>query len=144
MALRRKMRHHRNFGVKLVGNTRYLTVPWPPSINSYWRRSGYTTYIGPIGKRFLARFVELMGDCDVPVLTIDFDLKLTAVFYPPDDRGRDLDNIPKVMIDSIVKMGIMDNDKQIRWMDIRFGHKVKGGRVDVIIQILDDSGNPVD
>ena len=37
-----------------------------------------------------------------------------ARFYPPDRRGRDLDNCFKVLIDAIADSGIIDNDKNIK------------------------------
>ena len=46
-------------------------------------------------------------------------VKLTGEFYPPDARKRDLDNVLKCMIDSLVHAGLMRDDSQIKHIDVQ-------------------------
>jgi crossover junction endodeoxyribonuclease RusA len=40
-------------------------------------------------------------------------IRLAAYVFPPDKRARDLDNILKVPMDAMQKMGVYKNDSQI-------------------------------
>jgi crossover junction endodeoxyribonuclease RusA len=44
---------------------------------------------------------------------------LVGEFYPPDSRRRDLDNVLKCTLDSLVHAGLMDDDSQIKHIDVR-------------------------
>jgi len=46
-------------------------------------------------------------------------ISLSGEFYPPDARRRDLDNVLKCTLDSLVHAGLMDDDSQIKEISIR-------------------------
>jgi len=51
----------------------------------------------------------------------------------PDKRRRDLDNLPKALLDGLTHSGIWDDDSQIDDLRIMRGEIVKGGSVTVVI-----------
>ena len=57
-------------------------------------------------------------------------LMLSGDFYPPDARRRDLDNLLKCTLDSLVHAGLLEDDSQIKHIDIRMRDPVPpDGRV---------------
>ena len=67
--------------------------------------------------RLAGRFRKLAGK-----------VKFTAEFYPPDSRRRDLDNVLKCTLDALVHAGLMEDDSQIKHLDVRMGEPVGAGR----------------
>lgn len=64
-------------------------------------------------------------------------LQVTVQAYPPDRRKRDLGNLDKVLMDSLEKAKVFDDDAQID--DVRYIRRAveKGGKVIVRIEILE-------
>ena len=65
-------------------------------------------------------------------------VRLTAVAMPPDRRRRDLDNLPKAVLDALVVAGVLADDSQLddnHWLR---GEVVKGGRVCLWLSPLEE------
>jgi crossover junction endodeoxyribonuclease RusA len=67
-------------------------------------------------------------DCVGP-MTIDQQVSMTVVLYPPDNRKRDVDNYMKPLLDSITKSGLWMDDSLVDQLLIYRGSVVKGGKV---------------
>lgn len=116
-----------------------LTLPFPPSVNTYWRSPNK----GPLAGRHLisAKGRQYQGAVRAAVLEQlrRFPKPSTAaatveiVLYPPDHRTRDIDNYNKALFDSLTKIGIWEDDSQIKRMVVEWGEVVKGGKVDITI-----------
>lgn len=88
-----------------------LELPWPPSINRYYRHVGYKTLIAKEGRDYRATVIaKLTGVLQEPLKD---RLKISIECYPPDYRKRDLDNILKALFDSLQHAKIMEDDQQI-------------------------------
>jgi crossover junction endodeoxyribonuclease RusA len=61
---------------------------------------------------------------------------VTLTAFPPDKRRRDLDNLPKVVLDSLTKAGVWKDDSQIQRLTIQWGAFWPGGALDVEIEEL--------
>ena len=87
-----------------------LLLPWPPSVNHYWRASGNRRYISPQGMTFRRHVFDAM-----PVNWEEMKgrLQIKVQAYPPDYRKRDLDNILKALLDSLEHAGAYLNDNQL-------------------------------
>ncbi len=96
--------------------TAHFELPWPPSVNRYYRHVGPRVLISREGRKFrmmtVSRLAGKFGKLTGPV-------RLTGEFYPPDARRRDLDNVLKCTLDSLVHAGLMDDDSQIKEIDVR-------------------------
>lgn len=63
-------------------------------------------------------------------------LGVSIFAYPPDDRRRDLDNIPKAILDALTHAQVMEDDSQIDTLQIFRRTTMAGGFVSVIIEQL--------
>ena len=97
---------------------RVLTLPYPPSINHYWRKVGPGVLVSKEGRLYRERVRNLLADSGAAPMR--GRLRLNVVVYMPDRRRRDLDNILKCLADSLVHAGAMLDDSQIDdWRIVR-------------------------
>lgn len=67
-----------------------LELPYPPSVNHYWRRVGARTLISRGGRAFRRRVCAILAAGDVRPLQGELDVEV--VVFPPDEKRRDVDN----------------------------------------------------
>lgn len=96
-----------------------LTLPWPPSINHYWR-SRWTGkfishYISAEGKKFRHEVFRSLSDWDMML----GPLSLRVIAYPPDRRARDVDNLLKAPLDAMQHAGVFEDDSQVEELYLR-------------------------
>lgn len=96
-------------------------IPWPPSVNRYYRHVGPRVLISREGRRFRRMCVSRLAG---QFRKLAGKVKFTAEFYPPDSRRRDLDNVLKCTLDALVHAGLMEDDSQIKHLDVRMGEPV--------------------
>lgn len=113
----------------------FLSLPWPPSVNHYWRHvvigKRAQVFISTEGKAYratVAAMVEQRRPARVPGR-----LHVRILCYPPDRRTRDLDNLTKSLLDSLVHAEVIEDDSFIDELSIVRGKVEKGGRVFVTI-----------
>lgn len=115
-----------------------LTLPYPPSINHYWRHFRGRTVISQEGRTFRANVCALLahapGSGNGPRrppsggrIALDMDA------FPPDRRRRDLDNIQKAVLDSLEHAGVYEDDSQIDLLLTRRCEVTPGGRIEVAL-----------
>ena len=109
-----------------------LPLPWPPSMNRYWRHVGAKTLLSRAGRQYrqaVALRVLLAGRPRV-----EGRLEVDIEAFPPDRRVRDLDNLQKSVLDSMAHAGVYADDGQIDDLRIRRGEVRKGGALAVTIR----------
>jgi len=106
-----------------------FALPYPPSINHYWRRVGPRTLISRQGRKFrqdvevaVRRTGGLRGR--LPLLG---QLAVEVLLHPPDRRRRDLDNTLKATLDAMQHAGVYQDDSQIADLAIRRCEPCDGG-----------------
>lgn len=87
-----------------------ITLPWPPSVNRYWRRAGNHTHISNEGRAWRT-------DAAVSMLRAqrfgESRVSVSIEAYPPDKRRRDLDNVLKAVLDALQTGQIFNDDAQV-------------------------------
>ena len=111
-----------------------LNLPYPPSINHYWRRVGPRTLISREGRAFRKNVCALLAGGGSP--PIDGRIVLAMDAFPPDRRRRDLDNLPKAVLDSLTHAGVYEDDSQIDLLIIRRREVAPGGKLEIRIHNL--------
>ncbi len=112
-----------------------LALPWPPSVNHYWRRVGNRTLISKEGHLFRKRVLATLSAQHIERMTGPLAVRVVA--HPPDRRRRDLDNITKALLDALEHGGIYEDDSQIDRLTIERASVVKGGAVIVEINAIE-------
>ncbi len=95
-----------------------LELPWPPSSNTYWRRSGRIYFISAKGVAYRRLAISQCRDFKNAFSDTD-RLRVDVFAFPPDRRRRDLDNIFKCLLDSLQHAGIYHDDNQIDYLTVR-------------------------
>ena len=108
-----------------------LTIPWPPSVNHYWRKWRNHMVISREGRMFRKNIRALLGGGRKPPFTGSIALAMDA--FPPDRRRRDLDNLLKSTQDSLAHAGAFEDDSQVDLLVVRRCETVSGGRL--VVQI---------
>ncbi len=113
-------------------------LPYPPTVNTYWRRRGSTYFVSKAGERY-RRDVALIVRQQRLKLNLSGRLAIKITAEPPDKRRRDLDNILKAPLDALTHAGLLIDDEQFDEINIVRGQVVPGGRLGVkIYEIMHD------
>ena len=113
-----------------------LTLPYPPSVNHYWRRVGLHTLISREGRTFRRNVCALLGGGGPRKPPSGGRIALAMDAFPPDRRRRDLDNIQKPVLDALEHAGIYADDSQIDLLITRRREAVADGRLPIAISAL--------
>ncbi len=115
-----------------------FTLPYPPSVNHYWKPFRGRMVISRAGREYrTAALLEICGQ-NVPRNSLSGRLRVEMVIYNPDNRRRDLDNIQKALLDALVISEVIEDDGNIDELHIVRGPVKKGGSVTVWIVALSD------
>ena len=104
-------------------------LPYPPSVNHYWRRAGSRTFISREGRVFRKKVVRILAA--MGTRPMDGRLRVVVEVYPPDNRKRDLDNVLKALLDALQHGGAFHDDFQIDQLSVLRHGKTAGGCVSV-------------
>jgi len=109
-----------------------LELPFPPSVNHYYRRVGHRTLISREGRAFRRKVCALVAAAGVRPLI--GRLRIEIEVYPPDRRRRDIDNVQKALLDALEHGGAYRDDSQLVKLEIEKCDPVHGGRTLVRIR----------
>jgi len=115
-----------------------MTLPYPPSVNHYWRRVGPRTLISREGRTFRTNVCALLarGNGNGPRKPPSGGrIALAMDAFPPDRRRRDLDNLQKPVLDALEHAGVYEDDSQIDLLITRRREVVPGGRL--LVGVMD-------
>jgi crossover junction endodeoxyribonuclease RusA len=116
--------------------TYILHVPWPPTVNSYYVHTKNGSFISKKGRQYRGLVLESVQE-QAPGITLDQNLLVECVLYPPDKRRRDLDNYMKALLDALTEAKLWEDDSQVDQLLIYRGEVVTGG---VIKMEITDAG----
>lgn len=120
-----------------------LELPFPPSVNGYWRMgklknmSGNRMMISESGRKYRTAVLIALRAHKTPTLTQP--LSVVVDLYPPDNRRRDIDNYTKGLYDALTHAKVWQDDNLVREHSIRFQPKEARGRVVLTISTLEES-----
>lgn len=120
-----------------------LELPWPPSVNHYWRHVTIGRHVrtlisakGRLYKREVGVSV-LAHAANTKTRHIEFmgRLEVSLELYPPDRRNRDIDNSTKAVLDALTDAHVWRDDSQVDELHIKRMGIIKGGKA--IIRITE-------
>lgn len=106
-------------------DTILLTLPYPPSVNTYWGFQGHRRFLTTKAVQFKKEVARQVNLC--PTKFTNERLEVFITLNPPDKRTRDIDNIAKPTLDALVSAGLFIDDGQIDRLVIVRSNTVKGG-----------------
>ena len=112
-----------------------VKLPYPPSMNSYWRNFRGNTVLSKAGREYKTAVAECVVAQEIPKFGTK-RLEVTLFLYPRSKVVTDLDNRLKAVLDGLEEAGVYDNDGQIDVLMIQRGQQRKGGGVDVLIEVI--------
>lgn len=119
----------------------HLTLPYPPTVNTYYRHVGSKTLISKAGRDYrqavIGAVLEQRPGAGFPA---DVRLSVHVAAWMPDKRRRDLDNLPKAILDSLQHAGVFEDDSQVDVLLMVRMPAGKNGRVDVDIREVSLTG----
>ena len=114
-----------------------LTLPWPPSLNRYYRNVGGRVLISAEGRAYRTRVAKVIatersaGNCGHRPMPERLQVHL--LLAQPDRRRRDLDNTLKALLDALTHAGVWEDDSQIDDLHVVRGPVLREGGVLVTI-----------
>jgi len=124
-----------------MSETLSLTLPFPPSVNTYWRsvviNGRVRVLISKKGREYRKAVAAAVAGTKWKGGSRRLAVDIHA--YMPDNRRRDLDNLLKAALDALSSAGIYEDDSQIDLLHIlRVVNKdlfKDGGLLDVNISV---------
>ena len=111
-----------------------VTLPFPPSVNHYWRMWRNRMVLSAQGRAY-PKTVAMLLRAQGVVRPLTGKLAVRVEVFPPDQRRRDLDNLLKGIGDSLQRGGAFLDDSQIIWLLIEKAQVVPHGKV--LVQITE-------
>lgn len=115
-----------------------LDLPYPPSMNHYWRHVGHKVLISAKGRTYRVDIQEAVLKQRGLQRKLTGRLKVCIELHPPDRKRRDVDNAFKALLDSLTCAGVWEDDQQIDDLRIVRDDIVPKGKVIVKIERLEE------
>jgi len=116
-----------------------VELPYPPSVNHYWRYARGRFYISPAGHRYRKAVAAALFGCE----KLSGPVALEIEVYPPDRRRRDLDNILKSVLDALEHAGAFDDDAQVASIFVERKEVVREGKCRVRLRKITPRGDSI-
>jgi len=111
-----------------------LILPFPPSVNCYWRSPGKGAKISERGRTYRVNAIAAVYEqLRRRPQAITHEIDIQVVLYPPNRAKRDLDNFQKALFDSLTHAGVWTDDSQIKRMLVEWGSVTCHGKAEVTI-----------
>jgi crossover junction endodeoxyribonuclease RusA len=111
-----------------------ITIPYPPSVNTYWGFRGHRRFLTPKANQFKSAVAQIVSQQQINFGNQRLEISITL--YPPDRRVRDIDNVVKSTFDALVQAGAFVDDSCIDVLLVQRGEVTKGGKAVVVIKVL--------
>ena len=111
-----------------------IELPYPPSVNHYYRHVGQRVLISREGRLYREKVGATLARWGVSPLA--GPLATVIDVYPPDRRRRDLDNVQKALLDALQQGGAYQDDSQITQLAARKCEPMDQGKVLVRVESL--------
>ena len=120
-----------------------VIIPYPPSVNSYWRAVKGRVILSKRGREYRDAVYTAINSAfesdtvdDPRPLLGRLKVKITATM--PDRRRRDIDNINKAALDALGYAGVFGDDEQIDDLHVLWGEVLKPGCLEVEIEEIEN------
>jgi len=102
-----------------------LTLPWPPSVNKYWRTFQGRMIISAEGRSYRKAVADQVL-IQRGAKHYAGKLRVNIEAFRPDNRRRDLDNLLKAVLDGCTHAGVWEDDSNIVDLRIYWAESIGG------------------
>ncbi len=117
-----------------------VELPYPPTLNHYWKhaviKGSVRVYVSTEGKDYRNTVCSICATNQLAGLKLTRKLSVKMEAYVPDLRKRDIDNLPKAVLDAFTAACVWLDDSQVDYLSVERMGKVKGGKIVVRIEEL--------
>jgi len=111
-----------------------LELPFPPSLNTYYRNVRGRTLLSAKGREYKQDVLaHVLTACKGTPRSMTGRLKVDIQLHFPTRRMCDIDNRPKAILDALEEAGVFDNDSQVDVLTVERREVRKGGACMVMI-----------
>lgn len=103
-----------------------LHLPWPPSVNTYWRTVNGRMLISKKGREY-KKEVSLLARHNRWTKHLAGRLAVRVVLHPPTKARRDVDNSIKALLDAMQAAGVYLDDSQVDLLVVERGQVQRPG-----------------
>ena len=106
-----------------------LSLPYPPSLNNLYGIASKPfprRYLKAPGKAYKLQIKECIAKNNL-VLKANIPLKISITITPPDNRKRDIDNLFKILFDSLTDSQFWEDDSYVRELHVDYAPTQKPG-----------------
>ena len=113
-----------------------IELPFPPSLNTYWRHIGSRTLLSAKGRQYREDVqASVWAALGLTHVTLTGRLRVSLLLNAPTRQKRDIDNYPKAVLDGLQHAGVFADDEQIDVLEIVRGEVKKDSGV--VVQIVE-------
>lgn len=103
-----------------------LYLPYPPTVNNYYVKTQRNVMISQKGRLFRDKVAAAVAEqCgsgfSLAQAGVSAPYSARYIFFPPDKRKRDLDNLLKPLLDALTQCGFWDDDSLINQIHVYRG-----------------------
>ena len=109
-----------------------INLPFPPTINTYYTVSRGRKILSKKGRAWQKEALGWLMEQGAPKGREGVYSVMIHV-CPPDNRKRDIDNLIKPLLDSLVDYGVLPDDSMVHDLRIQRFDPVKGGKVEMTV-----------
>lgn len=102
-----------------------LTLPWPPSVNRYWRTFQGRMIISAEGRSYRKAVADQVL-IQRGAKHYEGKMRVEIQAWRPDNRRRDLDNLLKAVLDACTHAGVWVDDSNIVDLRIYWAEDIGG------------------
>lgn len=102
-----------------------LSLPWPPSVNTYWRTFNGRMIISAKGREYRKAVADQVL-IQRGAKHYEGKMRVEIEAYRPDNRRRDLDNLLKAVLDACTNSGVWVDDSNIIDLRIYWADSIGG------------------
>lgn len=111
-------------------------MPWPPSVNGYWRAFRNRQIISKRGREYRKDSLLLLDSLGLSNENIESRLSVSVTLNPPTLRKYDVDNFTKAAFDALSVANFWLDDEQVDRLVVTKGEKTKGGNIKIKVTVL--------
>lgn len=108
-----------------------LELPFPPSVNTTWRRAGKRLYVNPKVATFRDDVRKAVQKASIKSFGSE-RLKVAITLHAPTNRKYDIDNRAKAILDALQKASLFEDDEQIDELVMKRGEVRKNNALCIV------------